>query len=482
MSIINNENSDCSRTPTPTSASDASSPDTKKKDHQEVQRTVLPMVEERAACQALIRALDAAGIKFIRYMGLDVNGTIRSKTVTLEQLKRSKSTKNQAAIARICIAGMPSHADIPLAASGLSSKDSDVIDPDLSTLRILPYTKSSAAVIGNFVSPETGVTSDVCSRGFLQSVVREAKVKYDITFLVGVEIEFVLFDQAKKRPVDQSTFANTVTLNNQDDFISELYRCLEVQDIEIEQIHSESSPGQLEVVLHYGRDPLALADAVVLTRETISSVALQFGLKALFLPKVFPEQAGNGCHIHLSMERGDKRLPIICSVEDRLAGPTASMMEGILRHLGSLMALTVPTCNSHRRVGPGCWTGSSASWGFDDKERGLRLVRKVGTTGWDHVEYKLMDSSANIYAGLGGVLLAGLSGVEKDLSLRPSGAGEELPSTAAECLDYLEKDDLFVERMPAALLRGTVAARRAGVERDEKMALEEVVQDKLGSG
>jgi glutamine synthetase len=57
---------------------------------------------------------------------------------------------------------------------------------------------------------------------------------------VGAEIEFCLVDPKTYKAVDSSVFANSTTLNNQEDFISDLYDQLKQQHIDIELVHAES--------------------------------------------------------------------------------------------------------------------------------------------------------------------------------------------------------------------------------------------------
>lgn len=90
---------------------------------------------------------------------------------------------------------------------------------------------------------------------------------------------------------------------------------LSTQGIGIEMIHSESAPGQVEIVLAYQESPVQLADHVVLTRETITAVASKHGMKAIFLPKSDPLQAGNGCHVHMSLRDIETGRNIFSSTE-----------------------------------------------------------------------------------------------------------------------------------------------------------------------
>lgn len=102
---------------------------------------------------------------------------------------------------------------------------------------------------------------------------------------MGVELEFCLLDAKTGSFVDDSVYVNTVTLNDREEFLSDLYDQLKQQYIPVELIHAECGPGQLEVFLNHSDDPVGLVDNVVLAKETIAAVARAHGYKALFLPK-----------------------------------------------------------------------------------------------------------------------------------------------------------------------------------------------------
>jgi glutamine synthetase len=110
---------------------------------------------------------------------------------------------------------------------------------------------------------------------------------------------------------------------------------------------------------------------------------------------------------------------------------------------------------------------------------------------------KLVDSIANIYLALAGILAAGLDGLEKNLTLRPS-LGDEaaaamtttaaatpapsllLPRTIDESLNLLQQNDFLMNSvLPKALSRGYLAVRRDEAKRAANMTLEEEVQEAL---
>ena len=289
---------------------------------------------------------------------------------------------------------------------------------------------------------------------------------------VGAEIEFCLYQNG--HAVDESVFANVTTMNEQQVFLAALYDNLYKQQIQVEQIHAESAPGQLELVLEYQPSPLRMADWVLLARETITAVAKNHNLQAVFLPKLYPDKAGNGCHLHISFAND-----FFVSGET-LSWRAQSFMEGILRHLPSLLALTLPTCNSFRRVGPGCWTGFMVGWAIEDKEAALRVCMEGS-----NVEYKLCDSTANLYLALSGLLACGLDGIAQSLVLRPSLSqqgsaikqeNDTLPSSLQESLECLRKDELLCQVMGPELSQAYIAVRQAEAEKSATLKLEEEVE------
>eukprot|EP00977_Amphora_coffeiformis_P003152 scaffold586_cov155-Amphora_coffeaeformis.AAC.13 len=441
--------------------------------------SALPMNERKAYIRAILRSLRHAGVKFLRFQALDAGNAVRVKAVPLAFIEKSYDLDSQVAMAEVVFGGLPSFGDYLQEASGLDASKVLRLIPDIDTLRILPYATRSATMLCTLHDSIANDHSDLCCRSFLQKIVQEAKSEHNIAFSVGSEIEFSMFDVKTKQPVDETNFAYGGTLNQQEPFLEKLYDALIAQGIEVEQIHAESGPGQIEVVLHYCRCPVEMADRIVMTKETITSVARSCNMFALFLPKIFASKAGNGNHLHLSIcnpTTGENFFPAKnASTAATLAEPSAndispmarSFMEGILCHLPALLAVTLPTINSFRRVGPGCWTGSSVQWAFDDKESPIRVAASLENGVWNRLEYKLMDSTANPYLAMAAIFSAGLEGIKTQAELRPltgtaeSSAAGRLPVSLSESLDELESDECLMRKISSKLLRAYLACRRA---------------------
>jgi hypothetical protein len=130
---------------------------------------------------AILRSLRAAGVKFIRFTTVDAYNTIRCKTVPLAQLishgrtdPASSPLSNPVSIAEICFAGLPTSADVP-AAPNLSARNVLTLQPDFSSLRILPYASKTAMVMCTAHNQQSGDLSPLCSCGLLQRVLHSAK-------------------------------------------------------------------------------------------------------------------------------------------------------------------------------------------------------------------------------------------------------------------------------------------------------------------
>lgn len=444
---------------------------------------------------ALLRSLRAAGVKFLRYATVDAYNTIRCKIIPLAHARLlqgdGKSSavlpmKSPTSIAEVCFAGLPAHADALVASSKLSAKNVLTLEPDFTSLRVLPYASKTAMIMCTAHNQRTGELSPLCTRGLLERVLQEASRDMGVQFSIGAELEFMLYRSGK--PVDFSTFANTTTLNAEEEFISTLYDQLEQQDIKIETIHGESAPGQLEVVLSHTKDVLQLADNIIFARENIKACAKQYGMQALFLPKTSETQAGNGMHLHFSFDDVSTSRSHTFSDPSRTSGISRkgeSFIEGILVHLPSLLSFSLPTTNSFRRMGPGCWTGHEVGWSVEDKEVPIRVCVDLRSKQATNVEYKLSDSSANIYLELAMILSSGLQGIKQEAKLRPmlgTNTAEplvEMPTTLQSSLDNLKTDTFLLSMLGTELSTAYIAVRESEVNLNSKSTLKEEVSDAL---
>jgi glutamine synthetase len=79
------------------------------------------------------------------------------------------------------------------------------------------------------------------------------------------------------------------------------------QRVPVESSKGEWSRGQHEVNFTYA-EPLPMADRHVLFKQGVKEIAEQHGKAITFMAKYAPSEAGNSCHIHMSLWKGERNL------------------------------------------------------------------------------------------------------------------------------------------------------------------------------
>jgi glutamine synthetase len=262
----------------------------------------------------------------------------------------------------------------------------------------------------------------------------------------------------------------------------EIIDALQRQGVEPEQYYAELGPGQQELPVRYA-DAMRAADNQVTVRETARGVALRHGLHASFAPKPFPDEAGNGSHVHASLWRTADGGNHFHDAGDRygLSAAAYAFIGGVLAHLPALVALTAPTVNSYRRLQPRFWSSAYTAWGPDNREAAVRVASKRRGLEMEssNIELKPCDPSNNPYLALGGLLAAGLDGIARTLdpgepvlvdpdtltdAERERRGVRRLPATLGDALDALERDDVLREALGETLAREYLIVKRSEVK------------------
>jgi glutamine synthetase len=352
--------------------------------------------------------------------------------------------------------------------------------PDPETFRVLPYAPATGAVLVDQMALG-GDHAPVCQRSFLK---RQAArlAERGAVLEVSFENEFTLAavdERGGYRPVDESLCFSTIGMTASQDYVAALADALDRQEIELEQYYAELGHGQQEIST--GHAPaLRAADEQILVRETIRGVAAQLGYVASLAPKPWPEAAGNGGHIHFSLwsEDGARNLFHDASRDDRLSDDARSFIAGVLAHLPGLCGLAAPSFNSYHRIVPQYWAGAFTAWGHDNREAPVRVpsvfagMEEAST----NAELKAADATCNPYLAVGGLIAAGLDGLERGLeppepvevdpATIPAPEREvrgihRLPATQEEALDALEADAVLTGALGPVLAESYLAVRRS---------------------
>ena len=439
----------------------------------------------KAMTQDWQRLLDSAAVRFVRIVWCDNANVIRAKAFHTAFLEEHQDWGIGISIAQQAV---PVMADAPAPESGLGPVGEAWLVPDWSTLALLPYAPGHARVMGKMM--REGQPWALCPRSFLQRMIAQAQA-IGLEVKAAFENEFYLLSRSSEGivPVDRTLFAASLSMDQNRAVIDDIATALIAQEIAVERYYPESGHGQHEISIRY-TGALTAADQQIAFRETVHGVALQHGQIASFLPKIFANQAGSGCHLHLSLWRQGANLMPDPQQPGELSPIALAFVAGILDHLPALMAITTPSVNSYRRLQPHFWSGAFCCWGKDNREAAVRIPSSPVPPSPTHLELKTVDASANPYLALGATIAAGLDGIRRaltpgeEVTIDPGNFSkaerqqrkiDRLPSTLGEAIEHLKQDEHLLNALGTSLAQAFLAVRQAEWAAMQEMTLEEEV-------
>jgi len=419
----------------------------------------------------ILAKLNHMGIRFVRILWCDNANVIRTKA--LHRVTLADYLKHGVGISAAQQA-IPVMYDAPAPGSGLGPVGEVRLVPDWNTFNPLPYAPRHARVLGDMV--KDGQPWGLCPRNFLKRMIAEAD-REGLQVVAAFENEFYLLRRTADgiAPADETVFGSTLSMELHRRVIDEIAEALVEQGMLVEQYYPESGPGQQEISILYTQ-ALPAADQQIAFRETVRAIALQHNLIASFVPKIFADKAGNGCHLHLSLWQDGQNLLPNLEQDGGLSEVTRRFIAGILHHLPALMAITTPSTNSFRRIVPHCWSGAFRCWGMDNREAAVRVPSNPESPSPTHLELKTVDPSSNPYLALGAVIAAGVDGIRHCLELqepvtvdpgtlteseRSERGIDRLPTNLGEAIEQLRNNQVLLDALGAELAQAYLAVRQA---------------------
>jgi glutamine synthetase len=416
------------------------------------------MLAQGAEVAAVLRRAQGAGLRLVRFLWCGNDGTVRAKASSMHGLEGRIRAGIGVTVAMQAMNGLDHLQPVP----GMGPVGEIRLVPDPDTFRVLPYAPHSGAML---VDQRTldGEPAPVDQRAFLRRMADRLAEAQGARLEVAFENEFALADRTPGgdlRPTDTSLCFSTIGMTAAQDYVDALVAALDAQDIPLEQYYTELGHGQQEISTSH-RPAVRAADEQLLVRETIRGVAAAHGLVASLAPKPWPGGAGNGGHIHLSLwdrahERNRFHDP---AAPDGFSREGRAFLAGVLEHLPGLCGLTAPSFNSYDRIVPQYWAGAFTCWGHDNREAPLRLPSQFGgmEEASTNVELKAADATSNPYLAVGGLIAAGLDGLER--GLEPPDPVEVDPATLPDD----ERAALGIRRLPATQGEALAALRADAV-------------------
>ncbi len=327
------------------------------------------------------------------------------------------------------------------------------------TCRDIPFEDGTLLFLGEFA----GAAEAVCPRATLRRVLDRADAM-DFHVEAAFEYEFFVFEEtshsvrekryAGLKPMAPGSFGYSMLRSSTAaPFYHALLDTAAAMRFPVEALHEEVGAGVLEAALaHTGG--LEAADRAALFKTFAKVVAQRHGLMATFMARCSAEWPGQSGHIHVSLvrKRGganafhDPRKPdgMADAMRHALAGQQALMPE--------LLALVAPTVNSYRRLIPGAWAPTEASWGVENRTCALRAIRGGDTA--QRIEYRVADADANPYLALAAAVASALHGIAEKLEPTAPIAGNAYTAKHPKRL-----------ALPRTLMDAAAALRRSAAAR-----------------
>jgi glutamine synthetase type III len=261
-----------------------------------------------------------------------------------------------------------------------------------------------------------GKLVDQAPRNVLKRMLKKAE-DAGFTLKTGVECEYFLVSpdgEAISDPADiqSKPCYDQTALMRRYDVISEICDSMLELGWGPYQNDHEDANGQFEMNWQFD-NALTTADRMAFFKYMVKAIAEKHGLRATFMPKPFAHLTGNGCHVHVSLWKGDNN-----AFEDGGDGMGLSkdayhFIGGLIDHADEICSISNPTVNSYKRINAPV-TLSGATWSPNTVTyAGNNRTHMIRVPGGGRFEFRLADGAANPYLLPAAVLAAGLDGIAK---------------------------------------------------------------------
>lgn len=355
------------------------------------------------------------------------------------------------------------------------------LKPDPETLRILPWQAGAALVICDHVKHDGSFVAEAPRSILRRQLDRLARRGF--TCFCASELEFYLFNQSY-----HSAFTSAYRdLQPSSDYRIDYHLMQPTRDeplmrairngmaaagVAIESSKGEWSRGQHEINFTYGL-PLPMADLHLLFKQGVKEIADQHGKCVSFMAKYAPTEAGNSCHIHMSLWKNErnafaepKRKTGVARAKSSGSDPAHShggsqlfrqFLGGLLKYSPELCLFFGPTINSYKRYQAGSWAPTRMAWAVDNRTVGFRVVGEGNSF---RVENRMPGADANPYLAFAAMLAAGMAGIEENLDCGTEYAGNayvdpslaRLPATLPAATNLFEQSALAQEAFGSAVV------------------------------
>lgn len=283
------------------------------------------------------------------------------------------------------------------------------------TRRHWPFGADAEVMVADFTG-EFGKKSP--RNQLLKHLAKAEAMGFDVT--AAFEYEFFLLDETadslrEKRYRDLQHFAKanrTYSLQSAaayGDLFDGLRQCMSLMDIGLDSLHTELGPGCFEAPLTVASGVKA-ADDAALFRNFARAYFARNALTTVFMSKLSPELSGQSGHFHISLQKDGAPAFSDPDAPDGLSQTARHFLGGLLELMPEMLVLTAQTVNAYKRLVPGAWAPTWASWGVQNRTAAVRIINDSPEA--TRIEFRVPAADSNPHAVMALCLAAGLRGIE----------------------------------------------------------------------
>jgi glutamine synthetase len=337
--------------------------------------------------------------------------------------------------------------------------------PDLATIRTIPWLEKTALVLCDLLDEETGAPVEVSPRRILQRQVERAAAA-GLTLNFASELEFFVFRESLEEAAAKD-FADLtphslvvedyhILQTTRDEYlIRDIRNGIDGAGVPVEFSKGEAGKGQHEINLVYA-DAVEMADRHVIYKNGVKEIAAQHNRAVTFMAKFSSDEVGSSCHVHSSLWSPDGREALMwdATAPDHLSPAMRGWLGGQIACGRELAWMYAPTVNSYKRYQPESWAPTALAWSVDNRTCGYRIV---GHGASFRLESRIPGADANPYLAFAATIAAGLHGIEHGLDPGPRFKGNayadpdlaRVPDNLVEAIDALVSSKVAVDAFGA---------------------------------
>ncbi|MEP0960933.1 MAG: glutamine synthetase family protein [Roseobacter sp.] len=337
-----------------------------------------------------------------------------------------------------------------------------VMQPDLATIRPVPWLAGTAMVLCDILDHHTHAEIPHSPRAILKKQIAKLKA-LGFDAMMATELEFFLFEKSFD-DIRKSGFRDLTPISgyNEDYHIFQttkeegvmrpIRNHLFAAGLPVENSKGEAETGQEEINIRYA-DALDCADHHTIAKNAIKEISWQHGHAATFLPKWHHDKVGSSSHVHQSLWQ--EGAPVFFDPDAPL-GMSELMknyMAGLIAFAPDYTFFLAPYVNSYKRFAKGTFAPTKTVWSVDNRTAGFRLCGE--RTKGVRVECRIGGSDLNPYLAQAAMLAAGIKGIEDKMTLSAPTTGDvyedakaaDIPQTLRDATQTLRGSAFLRETM-----------------------------------